>query len=312
MGGMRTGLWATIKRLMPALVLLGLAACTMPVVHPDFEGLPPDADPSEFTCCQDPERQPRWFADLARNMGETLEPLTSDDGHGGLLAARPEAQARVADAARPLDIMVFAAKSQMVSRMIPGWFTHSAVYLGTEKELRAAGLWNHPALAPFRDDIRAGRVVVDGVPPKVRLASLEDVLSGRDAVLVTRPEVTASEKSAALGTMLSLVGRPFDFHFDFETCDSYACTEVICRSFPGLKFPIRESYGAFALLPDDIAAKAIRGDGLRIVDYVRATEDDWRAPGLTGAMEDVAGFWGPQTGPVARVTTAAALGTCPL
>ena len=301
-----------MARFILPLILATLAACTLPNVHPDFAGLPPDADPAQFTCCADPERQPLWFANAVRDMGAALEPVSSDDGKAGLLAAQPAARARVAAQVQPFDILVFAAKSQIVSRMIPGWFTHSGTYLGTEAQLRAVGLWNDPALAPYRDDIRAGRTVVDSVPPAVRLATLDEVLSGRDAVLITRPDLSQRERRRAMGTMLSLVGRPFDFHFDMSTCDSLACTEVVCRSFPTLGFPVREAFGAYALFPDDIAAQAIRGDGLRVVDYVRATDTTWAAPGLRGAMEDVAGFWGPQSGPPAPVTTGRDLAACPL
>lgn len=299
-------------RFILLVVLSTLAACTLPDVHPEFAGLSPDADPTRFTCCADPERQPLWFANAVRDLGAALEPISSDDGKAGLLAAQPAARARVAAEAQPFDILVFAAKSQVVSRMIPGWFTHSGTYLGTEAQLRAAGLWNEPAFARYRDDIRAGRVVVDSVPPAVRLASLDEVLSGRDAVLITRPELSRTEKRRGLDTMLALVGRPFDFRFDASTCDTLACTEVVCRSFPSLGFPVREAFGAYALFPDDIAAQAIRGEGLRVVDYVRATETAWSAPGLRGAMEDVAGFWGPQSGPPAPVTMGRDLGTCPL
>ncbi len=91
-----------IRFVLP-LIVATLAACTLPNVHPDFAGLSADADPTRFTCCADPERQPLWFANAVRDMGAALEPISSDDGKAGLLAAQPAARARVAAEAQPFD-----------------------------------------------------------------------------------------------------------------------------------------------------------------------------------------------------------------
>lgn len=281
--------------------VLALTACALPVQHPDFTGLPASADPSDFTCCADPERHPDWFAALAIALARPMAPIFVGDGPS-LLAQYPEAISRLAAKARPLDLLVLSSKSHMSSRMLPGWFTHSAVYLGTEAQLRAAGLWDAPSVQSFHDHIREGRTIVESVPGGVRLHRLEDVLGERDAAALLRPTLSPSARRAAAEQALCFVGRDFDYAYDASECQALACSEVILRSYPELRFPIRTAYQVPSLLPDDIAAKAIRGDQIRIVDYIRATETGWDAPGIRGAMEDIAGFWGPTPiGPTAPV-----------
>ncbi|MAM63937.1 YiiX/YebB-like N1pC/P60 family cysteine hydrolase [Maritimibacter sp. UBA3975] len=289
-----------------------LASCTMPVTHPDFTGLPTGVTPESFTCCADPERMPRWFADAAKAVSESLEPMFGADDASGLLAPHPKAAVRLAGQAQPLDLFVFSSKTQFSSRLLPGWFTHSAIYLGTEAQLRAAGWWFDPAIRPYHADIRAGRTVVQASSGSVNIDSLPHVMGKKDAAALLRPQVSPALKREVLARALTLVGRKFDYEYDGSNCDCIACSELVFRSFPELEFPVREIHGVASLLPDDIAAKAIRGDRLRLLDYVRADDSSWSAAGVTGAMSDVAAFWGPMPDTAqTKVVGSDVLGTCP-
>lgn len=295
------------------LAVLLIASCTLPNVDPDFEGLPADTDPKTFTCCEDPERQPLWFVDLGFRKSEEMAPFFSGGENSGLLAGLSEAQSHISSRAQPFDILVFSSKSQMSSRMLAGWFTHSAIYFGTEAQLKALGLWSHPAVKPHQAAIRAGKIIAESNPEGVHLSSLADILNEKDAVALLRPDISRAAKSKALDVALSAIGSRFDHYYDLETCDEYACSELICKSLPSLNFPVREIYGRWMLVPDDIAARAIRGEGLQLVDYVRATRNGtWSANGAPGAMNDVAAFWGPMSHQKAEVKPYEELGQCTL
>lgn len=294
------------------IFLLFVAGCTLPVEHPDFKGLPPDTRPETFTCCQDPARHDTMFADLALFVSEPLSPMFLAEEGSGRLARHPESVDRIARRARPFDMLVFSSKTQTSSRMLPGWFTHSAIYIGTEAELRDAGFWSHPAVVPHRDAIRAGHVLVEGVAPEVMLSRLDTVLGKKDAVALVRPaSLKRAEKSDVLTRAMGFVGRPFDYSYDLQSCDRLACSEVLARAYPTIEFPVRQAERMLVLLPDDIAAKAIRREELAFIDYIEATDDGYSARGQTGAMERIAAFWGPApVAPVARVCSSRALPVC--
>lgn len=284
---------APVVRFLPLVMSVFLAGCALPVVHPDFETMPADADPDTFECCNAPNRYPQAFVDFAMPLVEPFFPLFMSGSSPAGLAPHPEAGERIARQAQPMDLLLLSSKSHFTSRYLPGWFTHSAVYLGTEAQLRTAGLWNDPAVLPYRDKIRAGYTIVEAMPSGIRFNAMDPLHWERDAALLARPTLTAAERRTALRQALGSLQHGFDFFYDVRSCDKLACTEVVLRAMPQLDFTIREVNQQIALLPDDIAAQAVRGDRLRVVDYVRVDGDSWESTGRRGVMEDLSKYWGP-------------------
>jgi hypothetical protein len=286
-----------LRKAAAALLAAGLtlAGCGLPQVHPDYNGLGPDPDPTSFTCCHDPERWPEAIA----NFSLSIAPVALDFnplGQGeipGTLTGKAEAHAHIVEVARPLDVMLFANKTYIGGRFVPGRFTHSAIYLGTEAELRAVGLWNDPAFRPLQDDIRAGKIFLEAFRPVVRLIEPETILQ-TDAVAILRPKLTLAQRREAARRGVSKLGVPFDYWFDSRTPEDLACTELIAYAMPWIDFEETVSYGRPAVMPDSMVAQGIRGDGLSFVEHVRGIKDGgFVVEGKLGAMEDIAAFWGP-------------------
>lgn len=282
--------------LLAAALLAGCSTLGLKQVHPDFNGLPPDADPKSFTCCHDPERWPEAIANFSLSIAPValnFNPL-DDKGIPGALTGKTEAEAHIVATAQPGDLLLLANKTYIGGRFVPGRFTHSVIYVGTEAELRALGMWNDPAIRPLQGEIRAGRIFLEAFRPKVRLIEPEVPLQ-TDSVAILRPKVSTSQRREALRRGLSKLGVPFDYWFDNRTKDALACTELIQYALPSIRFDETVSYGRPAVMPDAMVAQAIRGEGLRVVEHVRGVEgggfvvEDYR-----GAMRDIAAFWGPK------------------
>ena len=278
----------------PLALALLLAGCGLPQVSPDYTGLPRGLSTKNFICCHDPERYPEAFADLVLAVGQaTLAKMPYPDEVPGFLVGQPEAEAAVVARARPLDILLTANKSYPGGRLVPGRYTHSSVYLGTEAELRAAGLWNTPAIQSVKDEIRAGKVFLEALRPAVRLAPASALMQS-DSVVLLRPELNRAERLQAVTSLIDGLGTPFDFWFDDRTPDVVSCTELIGKSMPSLRFTIRSPYGRPAAMPDDIVAQAIRGERMSFVAQVRGLpEGGFVVEGPEGAMRDIGAFWGP-------------------
>jgi len=273
-----------------------LSACGLPQVHQDFHGLPPETDPKAFTCCHDMERWPEPNVSVSLAAAPKVldnNPLDAAEVRPGLLSANAEAHAHIVAQARPLDLVLLANKSYIGGRFVPGRFTHSAIYLGSEAELRASGQWNDPAIRPLHEKIRAGGRFVEAVHPIVKLAR-PDELFQVDAVALIRPELSAGQRRAAARSAVSTLGVPFDYYFDNSTPEALACTEVIPNAMPALGLRERLSYGRPAVVPDDLVAQAIRGERMRLVEHVRGTKDGgFVVEGARRAMVDIAAFRGP-------------------
>ncbi|GKY88078.1 YiiX/YebB-like N1pC/P60 family cysteine hydrolase [Sinisalibacter aestuarii] len=289
------GIRRAAAALLAGVLLAGCSNLGLPQVHRDFAGLPADADPKSFTCCHDPERWPEAVANLSLAIAPValeLNPL--DDGDiPGTLTGKTEAHQHIVDTARPLDLLLFANKTYIGGRFVPGRFTHSAIYLGTERELRAAGLWNDPAFVPLHDQIRAGQIFLEAFRPEVRLIDPATLLQ-TDSVAILRPRLSPGQRREAARRGVSKLGVPFDYWFDSRTTDTLACTELIAYAMPWIQFEETVSYGRPAVMPDSMVAQGIRGEGLSFVEHVRGVEGGgYVVEGPRGAMQDIAAFWGP-------------------
>jgi hypothetical protein len=286
-------------RLMRQIALftlaLWLAGCGLPQVHRDYAGLPPDADPQTFTCCHDPERWPEPIANLSLAIAPValeLNPLDTAETPG-TLTGKDEAHAHIVNTARPLDLLLFANKTYIGGRFVPGRFTHSAIYLGTEAELRKIGLWNDPAIRPLHDDIRAGRIILEAFRPVVRMIEPAKILQ-TDAVAILRPKLSIAKRREAARRGVSRLGVPFDYWFDNRTTEDLACTELIEYAMPWITFDETIAYGRPAVMPDAMVAQGIRGEGLTFVEHVRGVKGaGFVVEGKRPVMEDIAAFWGP-------------------
>lgn len=277
-----------------ALVSLALMAACAPAVDPDFSGLDPKTDPKSFTCCANPERMPAAFARAAIDLSPAFSPLVSQAPiREGYLTTQPEAWSYLLDRARPLDILLTSGKNWIPGQVITGRFTHSAVYLGTEAELRALGLWDAPEVVPHHAAIRAGKLIIEGVSGGAKLNDALHIFDTDGAVLV-RPALSGSAARREAGRRLfARIGVPFDYWFDVSTCDRLACTEMLAQSMPQIGFVVRPVYDIPMLMPDDIAAQAIRGENLRVVAYARGQAGGWSKGSIPELMEDIAASWGP-------------------
>lgn len=296
-----SGLFEMAMRGGVFFALLVATGCSYAHVDSDFAIRAKGMDPASFTCCADPEKfYPDPFVRLALGVGNVVGPTFADAAYGryeetefpGSLTGKPEAQAAILHYLQPLDILLVSDHSYQIGRLMPGRFSHSVVYLGTEAELRRAGLWNLPALVPWHDEIRAGKTMIEAAYPDVHLVTPEKTFEV-DQVLAVRPALTAADKRAAVARMFSVIGNPYNFELGIDPAGKrFACTGLVAYAMPEAGFHITDLYGQRAVLPDDVAAQAIRGERLQFLAYVVGTEDGFALHSRYALMVQIASYWG--------------------
>jgi hypothetical protein len=239
-----------------ALVLAaaGLAGCG---------GLPPlaEADPGASPaalvagcCSRGVENFPDWaIAAMEANPG-FVRRLALLQFRPGRLVSEPAAMALVTGALRPLDLVLVNSDNRTTGLVIAGHFSHTAIYLGDEAQLRAAGLWDLPALAPWRAGLSAGPMFLEAHDGGVLLQRADIVLDA-DAALILRPR--GMDRRALLDRGLGLVGTPFDTAFDAGDPSRLFCGELIGAVYPDARVPVIEVYGRQTILLDAVAAAAL-------------------------------------------------------
>ena len=260
----RASLWRGL--LAAALVL---SACASTEAPADMAADPREPGQILAGCCDRTGPYPDWMLDLADANTETLRRVGLIQLRPGRMVDQPEARALLEGALRPMDVLFFHSDNRVSGLLIPGQFTHGAIYVGSEAQLRAAGLWDLPALRPWQDQIAAGRTYLEAVDGGVRLAPPEVVLD-TDAIVVLRPE--GASRATALARGLALMGTPFDMHFDSSDASALFCAELIGQVFPGAPLPRTPVLDRETIVIDGIVAGALAGDlPFALVGYVEAT-----------------------------------------
>ncbi len=279
-------------RVLALWLLAAVCACAP---SPPPSSPPPDpAARAEVLarCCARPETFPKELVALVEPAAEWFIPWARRlELRPPRLSAHPDALRTILAAARPLDIVTTRAKFHLAGRMARGATTHAMIYIGSEAELRRAGLWSHPALRPWHDAIRGGARFVEAIDPVVRLSTPGEALRA-DSVLLLRPRLDPEARAAAMGVLMREIGNRFDVHFRVDEKGCVFCTELVARAMPGLKLKVRTVYGRQIILPDDLAAMAMRGDGgLTFVAYVRGRRGGWDAAPPEALVADLAHAW---------------------
>jgi len=163
------------------------------------------------------------------------------------------------------DILLEKTPFRLTDTFIPGHWGHAALWIGSEDELRALGLWDHELVVPHRDAIRAGRGIVEALRNGVQTSSLES-FSNVDDLAVLRDAAAADAQRAEIVLLaLRQLGKAYDFNFDVETTDRIVCSELVYLAYTGIDWPTDNRLGRATSSPDNIARKAVDGGPLEVV-----------------------------------------------
>jgi hypothetical protein len=176
----------------------------------------------------------------------------------------PEVRARIAPHLRPGDVIIVQHDDVLSAYLLPGFWTHAALYIGTEAERAALGI-----------AVDEGRRQRGADPMCVLEANKEGVLFRPldftfrvDSFAIIRPALNREEIGEVLARALSHEGKFYDFEFDFRRADRLVCTELIYRSFHaigGLRFQPVPRVGRFYIKAEHFLDLAIAGEGFEVV-----------------------------------------------
>lgn len=173
----------------------------------------------------------------------------------------------------PGDILLKRNELQLSNVAIPGYWTHTAIYLGSLKEWDTifSGLPILQGKSPseyvklnfykaYKRMHHRENVIIEAVADGVVINPLEHI-ARVDYFAAMRPEIDKSVLFDALIKSLSYFGRPYDYLFDIADDNELICSELVYRSFGGsqscLKFKMSQRDGADFLSPTDIAKQCV-------------------------------------------------------
>jgi uncharacterized protein YycO len=156
------------------------------------------------------------------------------------------------------DLVFVRAENKLTSALLPGFWSHIALYVGGDDVLERLADRNLEQVRQHRAQA-GGRAMpfgmtLEAINHGVTLRPLERCLIG-DHVLVLRPNVSEADRSGAVAEGLRHLGKPYDFEFDFNSATRLVCTELVYRGYQRrgrIDFPLVKRLGRFTLTSDDI------------------------------------------------------------
>ena len=175
----------------------------------------------------------------------------------------PEVLTLLRSQLQPGDVLLCRAEGKLTAALVPGFWSHAAIFLGSRAELEALNVRGHHHAARHWEEIPENTgplgCVIEGVAPRVRISSLETSLHA-DHVVVLRPNVPLEEIAAALCEAFGHLGKPYDFEFDFNLSSRIVCTELVYRCYHRrgpILFPLVKRLGRYTLSGDDMVHLAL-------------------------------------------------------
>jgi len=185
----------------------------------------------------------------------------------GKLYQKSEVLADVSTSLRAGDILLEKTPFRLTDKLIPGYWGHAAVWIGTEAELKELGIWNNPLVVRHREEIREGRLVVEALRSGVEMNTLQHFLNIDSIGVLRKPDQKREDRAATVIQALRQVGKPYDFNFDVESKERVYCSKLVYLSYSGIDWPTKKSLGRTTFTPDDVAVKAARDGTLQLVTF---------------------------------------------
>jgi len=176
----------------------------------------------------------------------------------------------------PGDIMLQRREWRATNVGIPGFWTHTAMYVGSPKVLdgyfsdlpELNGLTFSTYLKKEMPDVFSGLmtrdkhgyfpVILEGLGKGVVLEPIE-VSANADSLAVLRPKRNAKQDMfKVLIYALRQHGKPYDFYFDFVSDEQLMCSEIVYNAYKEVgtvSMKLKPFSGGLIYFPNDFAEK---------------------------------------------------------
>ncbi|WP_299528818.1 YiiX/YebB-like N1pC/P60 family cysteine hydrolase [uncultured Lutibacter sp.] len=178
---------------------------------------------------------------------------------------------------QPLDVVLEKTPFRLTDRFIPGYWGHAAIYIGNEIQLKKLGVWEHPFVEKYHEEILQGKFIVEALRSKVacntfkRFSNIDDYAQLR---LIKEPSL--AKKREMIVRVFAQIGKKYDFGYDVESSKKIICSELHYITYDEIVFNTDRFFGINTITVDHVAEQALKGgafypvdlylDGIRIED----------------------------------------------
>lgn len=182
----------------------------------------------------------------------------------GYLYNSPEVIQDVSSHLKAGDILLEKTPFRLTDKVIPGYWGHAAVWVGSEEELTALGIWDHSIVVKHHQQIREGDMVAEALRSGVQLSSLEHFMNIDDLAMIRVSNQTQEQKQQVIIDTLRQIGKEYDFNYDIETTDKIVCSQLVYIAYSDINWSTDRVAGRYTISPDAIAAQTLTNEQVSI------------------------------------------------
>ena len=206
-------------------------------------------------------------------IAELRQPFVKPAGQGKRVTE--EVIAEIEPKLCPGDIFITRHDDALSNLFFPGFWPHSALYIGSAEERQVLGV-----KTPAGMEGRCGGPVrlLEAKKDGVLFRPIRETLRV-DAFVVFRPRLKNGLIAEALTRALTHEGKLYDFYFDFRNADRLACTELVYRTYHAMgpiAFELRSYLGRLSLSAEDFIEQAQTSGHFTQVAEFGVDGDDFR------------------------------------
>ena len=190
----------------------------------------------------------------------------------GKLYRKPPVREQLYGALQAGDVLLEKTPFRLTDKLIPGYWGHAAVWIGTEKDLRELGIWDNPLVKRYHSQIQQGRGVVEALRSGVEMNPLEQFMNIDSVGVLRKQNISRDDRIRVILQSLRQVGKPYDFNFDVESKERVYCSKLVYLTYSGVEWPTKKSLGRTTFTPDDVANRALAGDFKLVLFYHNGKE----------------------------------------
>ncbi|MBU2964709.1 YiiX/YebB-like N1pC/P60 family cysteine hydrolase [Amphritea sp. 2_MG-2023] len=152
-----------------------------------------------------------------------------------------KAAGRILGNLQPLDIIFEKKSYKLTNYVIPGFWGHNAIWLGTKQQLLERGLWKAKELEPFREQIESGNSIFDVRRKGITFASYQKWmnLDNFAQVRVKNIKMRSNRELLKIYKILAdQIDKKYDFSFDVDSASRITCAEIVYFAYGDISWPL--------------------------------------------------------------------------
>jgi len=168
---------------------------------------------------------------------------------------------------QPYDIILLRSPHHLTEKLIPGYFGHSAIWLGPEltKPLISVDKQNNDKQI---SDISM-KSAIEVLRTGVKISSLEEFADGEDFLVLRLKDLSLTQKQNILINIRKQLKKAYDFNFDIESPAAVSCTELVFLAYDFVDWQVRYTWFRYTISPIDLGLTALKNHNFEFPAFIR-------------------------------------------